>query len=79
MDESMERHWRARGVIGGAIDSTRVEWGVLWLWGRMGWPDDPIQPCDDLEHAQRMLKSYGQDNVQLVQRTITVSSWEPPG
>lgn len=58
--------------------SHRVEYGVLWLNGRPGWPDSPVQLVDDLRHAQALIRDYG-DDVKLVRRTITVGAWFETG
>jgi hypothetical protein len=55
--------------------SHRVEWGVLWLNGRPGWPDNPVQRTDDLRHAQSLVRDYG-DEVKLINRTITTHAWQ---
>lgn len=53
---------------------TRVEWGVLWINGRPGWPDDPVQLADDEAHARRLV-AYFDGDVKLVRRTITWQAW----
>jgi hypothetical protein len=53
---------------------TRTEWGVLWLYGRPGWPETPVQPADDLGHAQRLVAEFS-DQAQLVRREIKIGPW----
>jgi len=54
--------------------ASRIEWAVIWVNGRPGWPNEPIQIADDEAHARRLVKDFPGE-VALMTRKITVGYW----